>query len=417
MLPEKSGVYIFLNKKGKILYVGKAKNLKARVSSYFNNRIIFGEKTRLLVSQTEKIKIIITFSEIESLLLEANLIKKSKPLFNIKLTDGKTYPSIRITIKDQYPAVLIARKQDDNQSIYFGPFPNGKAMRLVLKILRKIFPFHSLVNHPKRICLYNHLGLCPCLPVFNSPRLKKAYNLNIRRMVSFLKGDVKKVVKELEKERDFWSIKEQYEKASKIQNKINSIKLVTASFHSPIEYELNPNLRDDLREQKIADLKQSLNNNGIKILSLNRIECYDISNISGKHATGSMVVFIKGEKTKSLYRRFKIIFKSNVNDFLMIKEIISRRLKHKEWEYPDLIIVDGGKGQVSFGVQALNENYLKIPIIGIAKKNEIIITSDFREIILPKNSNTLLFLKSIRDEAHRFAIAYHRKLRSKLTFV
>ncbi|MEK7559598.1 MAG: GIY-YIG nuclease family protein, partial [Patescibacteria group bacterium] len=167
-MPSNPGIYLFLNEKSEVIYVGKAKNLKKRVSSYFINKKDLGEKTRLLVGKIQKIGVIKARSEIEALLLEASSIKKFNPVYNSKLTDGKAYPLIRITIKDNYPKVLISRRQDDEKSIYFGPYPNSGAMKMVLKIIRRIFPFQAVLNHPKRICLYYHLGLCPCPPVFDS---------------------------------------------------------------------------------------------------------------------------------------------------------------------------------------------------------------------------------------------------------
>ncbi len=401
-----------------MLYVGKAKNLKNRVSSYFTPGAAFGDKTRLLVSRVKRIKTTIVNSEIESLLLEANYIKKYKPYFNTRLTDSKAYPLIRITIKDIYPKVLIARQEVDNKSIYFGPFPNTSAMRLVLRTVRKIFPFQSVPNHQKRMCLYYHLGLCPCPPMFESDHQKRQYRKNIVHLVHFLQGKKQSVLKDLEKERDIKSQNEQYEEAKLIQAQIDAIHTVTESVHKPFEYETNPNLRDDLRVRELASLKDHLQKAGVNIENLERIECYDISNISGTNATGSMVVFTNGEKDSNNYRRFKIYQVKDVpNDFAMMEEIMQRRIKHPEWELPNLIIVDGGKGQVSSALKALKGANVNIPVIGLAKREEIMITSDFREIRLPKDSEALHLIMRIRDEAHRFAITYHRKLRSKLALV
>lgn len=394
--------------------MGKAKNLSNRVSSYFIRNSTLGEKTKLLVSRIEKIKFIVVRSEIESLLLEANLIKKYNPMFNVKLTDGKAYPLIRITKKDDYPKVLIARRMEDKNSIYFGPYPNTGDMRLVLKTIRRIFPFQSVLNHPKRICFYYHLGLCPCPAVFDSAQTKKQYKKNIKHIVLFLSGKSEKIIKELEKERDNLSKKEAYENAQNLQKKIKAITLITNSVHKPFEYETNPNLSEDLRQHELDSLAQYLTDAGMTIQTPHRIECYDISNISGKYATGSMVVFVDGKKESSFYRRFRINPKLiGPNDFEMMKEVITRRLRHSEWDYPDLIVVDGGKGQISSALAALALQDISIPLIGLAKREETIITSDFKELSLPKNSPALHLVMRIRDEAHRFAITYHRKLRSK----
>ncbi len=416
-LPEKAGVYLYSNDAGKTLYVGKANNLKSRVSSYFVKNANLGEKTRLLVEQVAKIKIVIVESELEALLLEAFYIKKFRPRYNIRLSDDKSYVMIRITIKNPYPTILLARREEDKSSIYFGPYPNSGAVKLVLKTIRKVFPYQSAINHPKRICLYNHLGLCPCLPVFDSPELRKNYKKNIKGIIRILEGQSPKIVKELEKQRDKLSKKENYEEANDINKKISALKIITEPFHKPFEYDLNPNLRIDLRTLETAELMKHLGENGLAVKKLHRIECYDISNTQGTHATGSMVVFTAGEKDSGQYRRFKIKKDGIPNDFAMMEEVLQRRIRHiTDWGLPDLIIVDGGKGQVSSALKALAVNNINIPLIGLAKREETIIipkNTDFVEVSLPKNSKALHLIMRIRDEAHRFAITYHRLLRSK----
>lgn len=395
------------------MYVGKAKNLKNRVSSYFTNKDL-GEKTRNLVLQTAKIKTIVVSSEIESLLLEANLIKKYNPKYNIKLTDGKIYPSIRITFKDKYPKIVIVRKQDDKKSLYFGPYPDSGLMRSVLKTIRKIFPFESDLNHPKKICLYNHIGLCPCAEKLGDNGYKK----NVKRIIKFLGGQTKKVIAELEKERDLYSSKQDYEKAGELQKKIDAIKKITGPVYNPFEYIVNPNLKSDIRNMEQKELINVLTQNGLEVKNTYRIECFDISNISGSSIAASMVVFLNGEKAPREYKRFKIRYsnKGKPNDFAAMEEVISRRFNHSEWDAPDLLIVDGGKGQISSALKAISIKNVSVPVIGLAKREETIITADFKQISLPHNSKALHLLMRIRDEAHRFALAYHKKLRSKAIF-
>lgn len=369
-----------------------------------------------MVSQIAKIKTISTNSEIEAFLLENQYIKMYKPKYNIKLTDDKAYRMVQITIKDKYPKLLITRRPGDKGSIYFGPFPNaGLALRNVLKTIRKIFPYQSAVNHVKRVCLYNHLGLCPCPPVFDSLEFKKEYVKNIKHIIDFLNGNAKKIIRDLKKDRNVLSKNEEFEKANLLQNKINAIELITGPFYkTKLDLNINPNLTEDLREEEMHGLINILNRNNVGIKNLERIECFDISNISGTSATGSMVTFTNGEKDTSGYRRFKIRTLKTPNDFAMLEEALQRRMKHSEWPYPDLIIVDGGKGQVSTAIRTIKQfNNLTIPIIGLAKKEETIITSDLKEISLPKDSTALKLIMRIRDEAHRFALTYHRKLRSK----
>ncbi len=397
--------------------MGKAKNLKSRVSSYFVNDSLLGDKTRLLVSHIEKIRITIVESELEALLLEAFYIKRYKPKYNIRLMDSKSYLRIRITMQDPYPKVLFARREEDDKSVYFGPYPSSTDAKIVLKTIRKAFPFQSVLNHPKRICLYNHLGLCPCPPVFDSSELKKEYRKNIRGIIKILEGESKKIMKELEKERDAFSKKEAYEQALQLQKKINALSIITTPFRQPFEYDVNPNLRTDIRQKEMDGLREELNKNGYTITSLERIECYDISNISGTNATGSMVVFINGGKESSQYRKFKIRRENTPNDFAMMKEVLKRRFTHDEWNMPDLIIVDGGKGQVSSAMEALSQSGITVPLIGLAKREETIVIpgeeDSFTEVLLPKNHPAIHLITRIRNEAHRFAITYHRHLRSK----
>lgn len=454
---------MYLDKYDTVLYVGKAIDLKSRVSSYFAKSAQLGPKTRALVSQVEKISVTIVESELEALLLEAFYIKKYDPKYNIKLTDNKSYIKIRITIKDAYPRVLLARRDEYPDSVYYGPFPSSNAVKLVLKTIRKVFPFVSARNHAKRICLYNHLGLCPCPPVNDSPELKKAYRKNINGIIRILEGQSKKIMTELERERDKYSKEEIYEKALVVQKKINALSLITTPYHKPFEYDINPNLRVDIRQEEMDGLMKVLNQNGFALTSLERIECYDISNIQGTNAVGSMVVFEHGEKESSQYRKFKIKRewdkrkdKELPNDFAMMREVLKRRLRHEDWTKPSLIIVDGGKGQVSSAMVAMTECGMNIPLVGLAKREETIVVpkigngesgignsndeirsyqellekrfinaprekgktlvvseDNFTEISLPKNSGSLHLMQRLRDEAHRFAITYHRKLRSK----
>jgi len=397
------------------LYVGKAKQLKNRVSSYFTQKHLLSPKTKILVSQIKKIKIVVAESEFESLLLEANLIKKYSPKYNVRLIDGKSYPLIRITVQHEFPAVVTARKIEDVKSIYFGPFPSSNAMQIVIHTLRRIFPYHSALNHQKRICLYNHLGLCPCVSANPTKENKLSYKKTVKHIIDFLNGKTKKVVFDLVSERDELTKLQHYEKAGILQKQINSIEYVTHPFHKPFEYETNPNLRVDLRFSELKDLQKILSVYGIVTDFPERIECYDISNTQGTNSTASMVVLTQGEIDKSQYRKFKMKTKGP-NDFAMMEEVLSRRLKHSEWEYPKLIVVDGGKGQVSSAKKVL-ENFSNIALIGLAKREETIVTSDLREIRLPKSSPALQLIIRIRNEAHRFAVTFHKKLRNSSTFL
>ena len=398
------------------MYVGKAKDLKNRVSSYFQNPSTLIGKTKILVEQVDKIRVTLVESELESLLLEAALIKKYTPKYNIRLVDGKMYPLIRITYHSEFPAVVTARKTDDSQSLYFGPYPSSTSMRYVLKLLRRIFPFQSVVNHPKKICLYHHLGLCPCPPTFTTLDEKNTYKKTLRHIIGFLEGKSQSVVKQLEKERDDYAKKEEYEKARNIQTQLDAIQKVTQPYIDPFEYETNPNLRSDIREKEMADLQMVLAKYNVEIALPKRIECYDNSNIQGTHPTSSMVVLTDGEIDKSQYRKFKVRSVVGPNDFATMQEIFTRRLNHPEWPLPQLFVVDGGKGQVSAAKKVLDLMHVSIPLIGLAKREETIVTSDLREIHLPLHAPSLQLVIRIRNEAHRFAITFHKKLRLRATF-
>lgn len=440
-MPSKPGVYLYLDKAKNIIYVGKAKNLKSRVSSYFTSPAQLGPKTQALVDQIDKIKVVVVESEIESLLLEAFYIKKYRPRYNIRLTDDKSYPLIKVTIKDEYPVVLFARKMDNPKALYFGPYPSSGSVKLVLRTLRKAFPYQSVANHPKHTCLYYHLGLCPCPPVKASPELKKEYRKNIRNIIRVLEGKSQVVMQELLREMEQMSKEEKFEEAAELKRKVKALAIITEPTHQPFEYDVNPNLRTDLRQQELDGLQQALQASGLDVTNLSRIECYDISNIQGTNATGSMVVLTEGEIDKSQYRKFKIHKDGKPNDFAMMREMLERRLNHDEWPKPDLLVIDGGKGQLSSVLEAMKTKQKFFPVVGLAKREETIVIpteqqffdesrvlgdalqlsrhlygkneENFREVSLAKESPSLHLVQRIRNEAHRFAITYHRKLRSK----
>ncbi|MDO8270010.1 MAG: excinuclease ABC subunit UvrC [Candidatus Levybacteria bacterium] len=415
-LPSTPGVYLFKDEKGKILYVGKAKDLKKRVSSYFSHKAL-DSKTLQLVSFVEDIATIRVGSEIEAFLLEASLIKKHKPFYNIKLIDDKSYPLIEIS-QSESPAILITRKKNNLNAHYFGPYSDTTALKVVLKLLRKIFPYQSVKNHPKRKCLYYHLGLCPCIPA--NPEKLIEYRKNLKKIEKFLDGKKDEVIKKLEQERNAYVKLEEFEDAQSIQEKIDRIILITSDTYDPFYYMDKPDFYFQRIEKELESLKIILTPYYSELGSLNRIECYDISNISGKQATGSMVVFENGDKNTKEYRRFKIKSKDTPDDFLMMQEMLTRRLDNDSWPLPNLLVVDGGKGQVGSALKALANNKKRIPVIGLAKREEIIVVPvktqngfDFLEIKLPHSTPGVNLLRRIRDEAHRFAITYHRLLRKK----
>lgn len=415
-MPSKPGVYIFKNKSKTIIYVGKAKDLKKRVTSYFS-KSAHDAKTTLLVQEICFIDHIVVSSEIEAFLLEAELIKMHTPHYNIKMLDDKSYPYIAVS-KGNNAFVSIVRKKTLKNSEFFGPFPDGASVRIVLRLLRKIFPYQSVQNHQKRTCLYYHLGLCPC--VCAHPENIKTYASNIKKLTHFLHGNSFQVLDELYKEQKKLIKDEAFEDAGRIQKQIDSITAITRETYDPFLYLQKPKLQSIREKKEIQDLEQLLKTNGVNIEHLNRIECYDISNISGTNATGSMVVFENGTAVTGKYKRFKIKGLKTPNDFAMHQEVMRRRLSHPQWGSADLMIIDGGKGQVGSILQVLAEKNMHIPVIGLAKRFETIIIPqknagryEFLEVTLPISTPAINLVRRIRDEAHRFAITYHKYLRSK----
>lgn len=397
-LPHKPGVYQFKNKADRVIYVGKAIDLYHRVTSYFNGHPR-GVRTNL-VEQIVSVETIIVESELEALILEANLIKKHLPQFNVRLTDDKDYLYIKITREDS-PKVITARKHELKGSLkYFGPFPSSRTVKDTLKALRKVFPWCS-ASRWQRPCFYYHLGLCPgpCVGVIS----KEEYRKNIRRLIKLLDGKKDQLVTDLTKKMEELSKEQKFEEAARIKKTLTGILYLTQP-NKIKNYLENPNFLEDQRILALEQLQKALKLKDIP----HRIEGYDISNIQGHEATGSMVVLTEGEIDKSQYRKFKIHITGRPNDVGMHKEMMGRRLKHSEWPLPDLMIIDGGLGQV----RAVN---FGIPIYGLAKRMEWLYSPDGSIIKLPKSSPALRLLQKLRDEAHRFAITYHRKLHQRAT--
>ena len=366
-LPTTVGVYAF--KKGaKFFYVGKAANIKERVKQHKD-----------LLGLAKEIGYIKTNSEIEALILEAKLIKKIQPKYNVLWRDDKNYFYVAIT-KESFPRVFITHqlkiKNCKLKIDFIGPFIEGTSLKRALTYLRRTFPYYTSKSHPKGSCLWCHLKLCP-----GPDPVKSEYQKNIKNLVFVLKGSSRKVLNDLERRMKKSSLLQEYEKAAKIRDKITSLERV-----------INP--------QQIPG----------------RAEAYDVSNIQGEEAAGSMVTFINGRPAKNFYRKFKIKISGKPNDVAMIKEILSRRLKHAEWPYPDLILIDGGKAHLNAASKCLKWNFKHIiKVMAIAKKeNKLYVEGRTKPILLkglPREMFNLIL--QLRDEAHRFAISYHRKLRKK----
>ncbi|MDO8498646.1 MAG: excinuclease ABC subunit UvrC [bacterium] len=406
-IPHRPGVYIYRDTRGRILYVGKAIDLYHRVSSYFN-RTPDSSKTAALVSRIFSVETIEVLSELEALILEANLIKKHHPPYNIKLTDDRDYLYVKIT-KEPFPKVVTARKGELlDAKEYFGPFPSSRTVRSTLKKLRRIFPWCAQGGKPYRgrPCFYYHLGLCPgpCAGKVTEAE----YARIIKRFSKFMRGEKEELLKDLQQEMEEASKVLNFEKAQTIKKTLEGLEYLIQPNRAEIYLE-NPNFLEDQNKLAILKLQEDL----LLAAVPERIECYDVSNILGQQAVGSLVVLTWGDLDKKWYRKFKIRLEGKPNDVAMMREILSRRLKHDEWPKPDLILVDGGKGQVGVVSQEVKKVGWTAPVLGLAKRMEWLYPPEGEVIKLPKNSLSLRLLQKIRDEAHRFAISYHRKLRSQ----
>jgi excinuclease ABC subunit C len=419
-LPINSGVYSYYDQNDDLLYIGKSNCLKKRISSYFTLNIL-DDKTRELVKKIHHIRIIKVSSDFEALLLEAKLINFYLPKYNIIWKDDKHYIYIEIT-KENFPRVILSRQKKLQGSILFGPYPSTRIVQDIIKYARIIFPFCSQrrnIHHP---CFYSHLGLCnPCpgslnLSISKDYRiLKRKYRQNIRGLITLLNGEMSKINKLLSEKMHDSANKKNFEEAIQWRNKLNQFQYLLAEYHSPENYMFNPYYYEITIQNELKDLKIQLEKLEIKLKALNRIECYDISNISGHDAVGSMIVFINGEPAKKEYRHFRIRSKTSPDDFIMMSEILKRRMNHQEWHMPDLIIIDGGKPQLN-ALKNIMVQFTNIHFIGIAKKFEEIVFplhGTFQKRKLPSDTPGQHLLLRIRDEAHRFAHDYHLKLRLK----
>ena len=536
-LPSSPGVYQFLNKNGKVIYVGKAKNLKNRVRSYFQENP-GSAKTVALVSKIEDFQLVVTDSELEALILENNLIKQLKPRYNVNLKDDKSFPFIKVT-NELFPRIYPTRNVFNDGSKYFGPYTDVRSMKASLGMINKIFKIRSCkldlteenINAKKfKVCLDYHIKKCdgPCENLFSAA----AYNEMVDEVIKLLKGKTEDLIKELKSRMQSAVENLEFEKAAELRDKIEQLssissrqKIVSDDFEdrdiisiayegkdstcavfnirdgkligkkqlklsieegeeieeiysSAIKYyygelteipkeivlEVKPNdeevliewlksrsekkvkiivpQRGDLKslikmckENAILQLKEiqlqkmkNLGNVSYSVSALQRdlrlktlprkIECFDISNLQGTDTVASMVVFEDGKPKKSLYRKFIIKTVEGPDDFSSMREVIERRYSRLHEEHqplPDLIMVDGGKGQLSSAVEILdNLGFKDYNIIGLAKRlEEVFFPNNSDPELIPKTSSGLKLLQQVRDEAHRFAITFHRERRSK----
>ncbi|MDP3882468.1 MAG: UvrB/UvrC motif-containing protein [Candidatus Staskawiczbacteria bacterium] len=502
MLPKTAGVYALASPKPKgeggfnVLYIGKAINIKSRVKNHFqparnaslarnasrsdaSGRSDAGGATfkdNILSKLTTKVGFLETGSEIEALILEANLIKKYQPKYNVMWRDDKNYFYVAIAQNEQkIPYVFIThqpnfsslreRSEATDEAIqsyrlprrlraprndgveYIGPFVEGTALKKTLKFLRRAFPFYTSKNHPKTRCTWCHLDLCPG-PVRNSSLAGEIYNgaghhlnlaeykRNIKKLILILKGKRGAVLTSLKKEMRQLAKESKFEEAGKIRDRLYALQQIMAHTH------VIENSKSEARNPKLNEILAKII--GLK-KPVNKIECYDVSNIQGKYATSSMVVFTNGKPDKNQYRKFKIKMKNEPNDIAMLKETLKRRFSHPEWKYPEVILIDGGKAQLNVALSVIlnlignpetrqsartldslfrGNDIGNIKVISIAKgrqdplrpRSEARLFIENKKLPIPLKAlpqEVYNLIKQLDDEAHRFAITYHKKLRKK----
>ncbi|HSX05357.1 MAG TPA: excinuclease ABC subunit UvrC [Candidatus Saccharimonadales bacterium] len=446
-LPKEPGVYFHKDAAGEIIYVGKAAVLRNRVRQYFQASRGRDPKTEALVEEIVDTDWMVVESELEALFLEAEMIRRYMPRYNILLRDDKAMSYIRIDYNSDFPTVTTTRRPLDDGAMYYGPYYSTYGVRQALKLLRRIFPFATRrVPGQKRATLHYHLGLDPGLEEGRTSL--EDYRKNLRKLMAVIQGKRTFIVREIERDMLRASKQQEFELAAKLRNQLSALQnLGKQVIFSDKEF------LDISKDHALNELVELLGLDGFP----RRIEGYDISHMQGTNVVASMVVFTNGVSDKGEYRKFKTRLEHN-NDFYNMHETITRRLSEKNvkaWGKPDLFLIDGGKGQLDAAIRARNEQaaawspaLAKIPFIGLAKREEQIVikkpaitpendlggpssqtslnvqmlhklggfateTEDFILVNLPHNTNLVKLLQRIRDESHRFAVSYHSVLKVK----
>lgn len=428
-LPREPGVYFHKDVRGNIIYIGKAAVLRNRVRQYFQNSRNRDPKTEALVMEIADTDWVVVETELDALFLEAELIRRYMPRYNILLRDDKSMTYVRINYDDTHPTVTLTRRPLDDGAKYLGPYYSAVSVKRALKFLRRAFPYSThLTNVPKRGCLQYHLGLCPGIE--NGDTDLKAYRQNLKKLMQYLKGERIQLVRTIEKDMLAAAKTHDFETAAQLRNQLNALK----GLNKQIVFG-DREFLDISKDRGLSELSGIL---GLEKIP-RRIEGFDISHMQGTDNVASMVVFTSGMPEKAAYRKFKLRIPGN-DDFAHMHEALSRRLSEKnrkDWGTPELILIDGGKGQLQAAIRARDEAGLSIPMIGLAKREEEIVVhlessnvvmkklalqqanalveqSDaFALILLPRNSHVVKLLQRIRDESHRFAVSYHSVLKSK----
>lgn len=450
-LPKTPGVYFHKSASGEIIYVGKAAVLRNRVRQYFQKSRIRDAKTDALVAEIVDTDWMEVESELEALFLEAEMVRRYMPRYNILLRDDKSLSYIRIDIKSDYPTVTTTRHPLDDNAEYFGPYFSLYNVREALKLLRRIFPFAtSKIPGQKRASLQYHLGLDPGLESGKTSLAE--YRANLRRLIAVIEGRKQSIVRELERDMKHAAAGQEFEKAARLRNQVRALKeLGRQVIFSDKEF------MDISKDTALTQLQQLL----MLPVPPQRIEGFDISHMSGTNVVASMVVFVNGVSKRSDYRKFKMSVQRN-DDYANMREVIRRRFSEKNckaWGKPALVVIDGGQGQLAAAIEALGERHVSVPVIGLAKREEELVvhvsasgfdTSFLSELAaepqpgnsvvrrgewlfvnlhvgqmnagshsknlrggltLSAYSDTVKLLQRIRDESHRFAVSYHSSLK------
>ena len=454
-LPGSPGVYIMHDEKDEIIYVGKAVSLKNRVRQYFQTSRNKGVKIEQMVTHITRFEYIVTDSELEALVLECNLIKEHRPKYNTMLMDDKTYPFIKVTVDEPYPRVMLARRMQKDRAKYFGPYTSAGAVKDTIELIRKIYNIRSCSRKlPKdmgkeRPCLNYHIHQCmaPCQGYISEEDYKKS----IQKAVHFLNGDYDLILKELEERMQEASEALEFEKAIEYRELLNSVRKIAQKqkitdtagddrdiLAAAVEEEdavvqvffiRGGRLIGSLKREEgrtigaVKDLEKLIGISGVV-----RMEAYDISNTNGFASVGSMVVYERGKPKRNDYRKFKIKGVQGADDYASMEEVLTRRFEHgmREQEegkelggftaFPDLILMDGGKGQVNVALKVLERLDIHIPVCGMVKDDNHRTRGLYyqnEEILIDKDAECFRLITRIQDEAHRFAITFHRQLRGK----
>lgn len=417
--PDAPGVYLMKDAAGLVIYIGKAKSLRNRAGTYFQDAAAHDPRTADLVAQIADIDFLNADSEVDALLLEARLIKDIQPKFNLDLKDDKTFPYLQITTNEDFPRVEFTREPGDRGVKLYGPFANAKALRGAIQVLQRVFKFRTCsldieADDPKwqwyRPCLLYNIQQCtaPCNLRINPDEYKK----DIQRLRTFLDGKKQRLLDEMRREMQEAAKALEFERAARLRDEIHALE--TLNLRGDLETHEQPEVFYLDPKKGLAGLK--------KVLSLDNpprsIEGIDIAHLAGDETVASLVAFLDGVPFKPAYRRFRIRTVKGVDDFASMREVVLRRFREEhldQWPSPDLLLIDGGKGQLSAALEAFRALGMKPPtLLGLAKREEeIFLPGESDPLRLSRHSAALRLLQAVRDEAHRFARHYHHLLRKK----